>query len=116
MFSLLDVDGNGAIDFDEFKSGVKREPLLVQAFLGPVQQGSLGNAPVTKKRSSAKTSLDKKSAGTGNGNVCQGVTSPSGGCANGSENMRIANEKDTPAEVSTQSSQLGRCQRPSCDT
>lgn len=49
MFKSLDVDGNGTIDFEEFKAGVKREPLLVRAFLAPVQQGSLLSAPVTRR-------------------------------------------------------------------
>lgn len=53
MFTNLDVDGNGTIDFHEFKAGVKREPLLVQAFLAPVQQGSLAAAPAAQRQVTA---------------------------------------------------------------
>lgn len=52
MFQDLDVDGNGVIDFGEFKAGAKREPLLVEAFLAPVRQGSLATAPAARRRSS----------------------------------------------------------------
>lgn len=117
MFSMLDVDGNGTIDFDEFKSGVKREPLLVQAFLAPVQQGSLGAAPATRKRSSVNNALlDKKAAGrtdvsasTGNRNTCQvAVSSSYGVCENTRENTRNADEKEGPAAVTTPSSPVER--------
>ncbi|CAM9579602.1 unnamed protein product, partial [Hapterophycus canaliculatus] len=36
LFKRLDADGNGTIDFEEFKAGARREPLLVNAFLAPV--------------------------------------------------------------------------------
>jgi len=32
IFVRLDADGNGSIDFDEFKTGVLSDPILVQAF------------------------------------------------------------------------------------
>lgn len=66
MFKMLDIDGNGTIDFDEFKAGVKREPLLVQAFLAPVQQGSLVTAPAARRRASAASSQnnDRDSSST----------------------------------------------------
>lgn len=64
MFKKLDVDGNGAIDFDEFKAGVKKEPLLVKAFLAPVQQGSLATAPAAAR---------KTKAGAGSGPVTAAV-------------------------------------------
>lgn len=44
------MDGNGTIDFEEFKAGAKREPLLVKAFLAPVQQGSLATAPAAARK------------------------------------------------------------------
>eukprot|EP00752_Nemacystus_decipiens_P012818 g11352.t1 len=50
LFKKLDVDGNGTIDFDEFKAGAKNEPLLVRAFLAPVQQGSLATAPAAVRK------------------------------------------------------------------
>lgn len=49
MFAMLDTDGNGMIDFEEFKAGVKREPLLVEAFLAPVQQGLLSSTPAARQ-------------------------------------------------------------------
>ena len=61
MFDKLDVDGNGAIDFIEFKTGVKREPLLVQAFLAPVQQGSLTTAPAAQRQTAAKEGREESS-------------------------------------------------------
>lgn len=53
LFKKLDVDGNGTIDFDEFKAGAKKEPLLVKAFLAPVQQGSLATAPAAARKTKA---------------------------------------------------------------
>ncbi|CAM9628981.1 unnamed protein product [Ectocarpus sp. 6 AP-2014] len=50
LFKRLDKDGNGTIDFEEFKAGAKREPLLVEAFLAPVQQGSLATTPAAVGR------------------------------------------------------------------
>lgn len=50
LFKRLDVDGNGTIDFDEFKAGAKKEPLLVNAFLAPVHQGSLATAPAAVRK------------------------------------------------------------------
>ena len=49
LFKRLDADGNGTIDYDEFKVGVEKEPLLVKAFLAPVQQGSLTKAPAADR-------------------------------------------------------------------
>ncbi|CAM9934371.1 unnamed protein product [Pylaiella littoralis] len=51
LFKRLDLDGNGTIDFEEFKAGAEREPLLVEAFLAPVQQGSLARAPAAVRKS-----------------------------------------------------------------
>ena len=50
LFKRLDLDGNGTIDFDEFKAGAKKEPLLVKAFLAPIQQGSLVTAPAAVRK------------------------------------------------------------------
>eukprot|EP00903_Cladosiphon_okamuranus_P009913 g9412.t1 len=50
LFKRLDLDGNGTIDFDEFKAGAKKEPLLVEAFLAPVQQGTLSTAPAAVRK------------------------------------------------------------------
>lgn len=55
LFKRLDVDGNGTIDFEEFKAGARKEPLLVKAFLAPVQQGSLATAPATAGRRQKKS-------------------------------------------------------------
>lgn len=60
MFQKLDIDGNGTIDFDEFKAGVKREPMLVQAFLAPVQQGSLASAPAARRLSGSPRPYPEK--------------------------------------------------------
>jgi len=38
VFVRLDQDGNGTIDFEEFKQGVLMDPVLVQAFLTPLKE------------------------------------------------------------------------------
>ena len=37
IFARLDSDGNGMIDFNEFKQGILRDPVLVQSILKPIQ-------------------------------------------------------------------------------
>lgn len=75
MFRKLDADGNGAIDFAEFKAGVQREPLLVEAFLAPVRQGSLAPAvPKARKTlSQAGSAASAISMGAGGGKAMEGA-------------------------------------------
>lgn len=70
LFKRLDVDGNGTIDFDEFKAGAKKEPLLVKAFLAPVQQGSLAMAPAAVRKT-------KPGAGSGPAGASREVSTTS---------------------------------------
>ncbi len=65
LFKRLDADGNGTIDYDEFKAGAKREPLLVKAFLAPVQQGSLTRAPAATRKAAETPKLAEKAEGEG---------------------------------------------------
>ncbi len=40
VFETLDVDGDGEISWDEFRTGVARDPYLVNALLRPIQRGT----------------------------------------------------------------------------
>lgn len=77
LFKRLDADGNGTIDYDEFKAGAKREPLLVKAFLAPVQQGSLTRAPAATRRAAETPKTDEKSEGDGHPTSATVLASPS---------------------------------------
>ena len=35
IFTLLDTNHDGKVSFEEFKSGIAKEPLLVSAFINP---------------------------------------------------------------------------------
>jgi calcium-dependent protein kinase len=38
IYHRLDQDGNGTIDYEEFKQGVMLDPVLIQAFLTPIKE------------------------------------------------------------------------------
>ncbi|CAM9825618.1 unnamed protein product, partial [Discosporangium mesarthrocarpum] len=46
IFEMLDSNKNGRVTFADFKAGVEAEPLLVETFLRPARELSLGNNPL----------------------------------------------------------------------
>mgnify|MGYP005991979339 CR=1 FL=1 len=57
VFETLDVDGDGEISWDEFRTGVAKDPFLVNALLRPIQRG-------TSRRKSFKLLLARADTST----------------------------------------------------
>lgn len=93
MFKELDLDGNGTIDFEEFKAGAKKAPLLVKAFLAPVQQGSLATTPAAARTATS----------------CEASGPVAASCEEGASHRASETTTEAPEDAAAPTEQTGSC-------